>query len=492
MPLDPRTPVLVGVGAVCQREEDPARAREAADLMLEALRRAGRDAGCPALLERAGLVLVPRGFTEYRDPGRLLAERLSAASARTWLSELGVLQTTLFAGAAGEIAAGRADVVLVAGGEARHRHVCAERAGVPARHTRQPASVAPDRVLWPEGALVSELEVRRGLVTAASQYALIENALRAAEGQALDAHLRELAELWAGLSRIAADNPDAWSPARVDAETIQTPRGRNRMLAFPYTKLHNSQWNVDQAAGLVFCSAATARALGIPRERWVLPLAVAESNHMLPLTQRRALHRSPGFARAGEAAGRRAGRALDEARHLELYSCFPVAVRVQQRELRLPRERAFSVTGGMAFAGGPLNNFVLQALVRMAHVLRGDPGSLALVTAVSGLMTKQGVSLWSTEPGPGAFACDDVSAEAAAQTAAVEVVGGAQGEARLASYTVLYDDEKPSRAVLLCDLPDGRRALLSCPDPALAEALTREEGCGRALRLAGEERAELA
>jgi acetyl-CoA C-acetyltransferase len=264
------------------------------------------------------------------------------------------------------------------------------------------------------------------------------------------------------------------------------------MLAFPYTKLHNSQWNVDQAAGLVFCSAATARALGIPRERWVLPLAVAESNHMLPLTQRRALHRSPGFARAGEAAGRRAGRALDEARHLELYSCFPVAVRVQQRELRLPRERAFSVTGGMAFAGGPLNNFVLQALVRMAHVLRGDPGSLALVTAVSGLMTKQGVSLWSTEPGPAAFACDDVSAEAAAQTAAVEVVGGAQGEARLASYTVLYDDEKPSRAVLLCDLPDGRRALLSCPDPALAEALTREEGCGRALRLAGEERAELA
>jgi hypothetical protein len=44
--LDPRTPVLVGVGAVSQREEDPSRAREPLALMIAALARAAADAGC--------------------------------------------------------------------------------------------------------------------------------------------------------------------------------------------------------------------------------------------------------------------------------------------------------------------------------------------------------------------------------------------------------------------------------------------------------------
>ena len=55
----------------------------------------------------------------------------------------------------------------------------------------------------------------------------------------------------------------------------------------------------------------------------------------------------------------------------------------------------------MTFAGGPLNHFVLQALDRMVAALRGDPGSLGVATAVSGMLTKQGVTLWSSEPGPG-------------------------------------------------------------------------------------------
>ena len=74
------------------------------------------------------------------------------------------------------------------------------------------------------------------------------------------------------------------------------------MIAFPYTKLHNSQWNVDQAAGLIFCSLGRARALGIPDDRFVYPLAVADNNHMVTLSERAELHRSPGFRHAGRAA----------------------------------------------------------------------------------------------------------------------------------------------------------------------------------------------
>ena len=121
MPLDPRTPVLVGVAAASQREDDPGKALEPVALMARALEAAGEDAGHPQILARADAVRVPRGMWPYRDPGRWLAERLGAPAAHTTLTELGVLQTTLFASAAWDIAEGRADVVLVAGGEARQR-----------------------------------------------------------------------------------------------------------------------------------------------------------------------------------------------------------------------------------------------------------------------------------------------------------------------------------------------------------------------------------
>ena len=35
---------------------------------------------------------------------------------------------------------------------------------------------------------------------------------------------------------------------------------------------------------------------------------------------------------------------------------------------------ATTITGGMAFAGGPFNNFVLQATVAMIERLRRQPG----------------------------------------------------------------------------------------------------------------------
>jgi acetyl-CoA C-acetyltransferase len=137
----------------------------------------------------------------------------------------------------------------------------------------------------------------------------------------------------------------------------------------------------------------------------------------------------------------------------------------------------------MAFAGGPLNHFSLQAMVRMAQVLRDDPGSLGLVTAVSGIITKQGVSLWSSEPGSTVFAHHDVTEATERETERVELVEGGSGAATVASYTVLYENGAPKRAVLLCDLDDGRRTLALSDDPALAATATTEELCGRALRL---------
>ena len=138
----------------------------------------------------------------------------------------------------------------------------------------------------------------------------------------------------------------------------------------------------------------------------------------------------------------------------------------------------------MRFAGGPLNNYVLQATARMAEVLRGDPGSIGLVTTVSGFLTKQGIALWSSEPPEAGFASADVSAEVAAGTETRTLVDDTAGPATIAGYTVLYLGDVPVKGIVVCDLPDGRRAVAASEDRDLAEAMTREEFCGRAVVVA--------
>jgi acetyl-CoA C-acetyltransferase len=139
----------------------------------------------------------------------------------------------------------------------------------------------------------------------------------------------------------------------------------------------------------------------------------------------------------------------------------------------------------MTFAGGPLNNFVLQAAVKLVQVLRADPGSHGLLDAVSGMMTKQGVSLWSTRPGERGFAYSDVSEQVAGETETVAVVEAGAGSARVAGYTVIHGLAGPERGVAYCDLPDGARALAETRDPDWLRELERSELCGREVRLVG-------
>ena len=75
----------------------------------------------------------------------------------------------------------------------------------------------------------------------------------------------------------------------------------------------------------------------------------------------------------GRAAARHIGRPLHEVPLAEVYSCFPAAVRVQQRELGLDPAGTPTLTGGMAFAGGPFNHYVLQSLRCSAAACATEP-----------------------------------------------------------------------------------------------------------------------
>ena len=59
--------------------------------------------------------------------------------------------------------------------------------------------------------------------------------------------------------------------------------------------------------------------------------------------------------------------------------------------------RGLTVTGGLAYFGGPGNNYVTHSIAQMMDDVRKAPGSKGLVTANGNYVTKQSAGIYSTE-----------------------------------------------------------------------------------------------
>jgi acetyl-CoA C-acetyltransferase len=453
--------------------------------MIRATEQAAADAGAGALLSRIDWALVPQGGWAWPDPARLVTDAVGSPHARTTYVELGILQQTLFTRAVESILRGHTDVVLIAGGEARYRDVMHRKATNQPAPVREQAEAHPNSRWKPEQEILSRVEIERLLATPAHQYAIIENARRALDGQSVPEHTAAVADLWSRFSQVAAGNPDAWRREPMAARELQVASEGNQWMAWPYTKWHCSQWNVDQAAAFLLCSTEVADALGIAADRRIYPVAAAESNHMIPLSRRAEPGRSPAIAQVAQALTELSGVAPADVPYVDLYSCFPIAVRNQARELGIALDPAPTLTGGMSFAGGPLNNYVLQAMVKVVQTLRQAPAALALSTSISGIITKQGAGLWSARPPAADFRAADVSEAAAKATQTVEVDPEAIGEGTIAGYTVAHPRTQPPTVVALVDLADGRRALATNDDADVVADLMAREGVGRPVAVEG-------
>lgn len=478
--------MLVGVGTA-HRPPDGSAAVEPIDLMVEAAHAASRDSGARVdVASRTQMVAVPEGNWDYEDPARTIAERVGAAGARTVRVEIGVPQCTPIGAALDRIRRGELDVALVAGGEAMASRLRAERAGSPIAQAAS-AGPGPDERWTPTDELMADPEVKAGIWSPVEQYACIDNALRAAEGRTVDEHLDEIAVLWAAMNAIATANPAADFGEARTVGLLRSAGPGNRPLAFPYAKWHSTQWSVDQAAALLICSAEQAADSGVPIDRWVFPHVAVESSFSLSLTKRADMHRWPAMRVLGVAAASHLRRPLADVEVVECYSCFPAAVRVQQRELDLPVDRAPTITGGMPFAGGPFNNFSYQATAAVADRLRERPGELGMVTTVSGLLSKPGLAVWGAQPPREPAMVADLAADASAATPRREVTATAEGAATVATYTVGYDGDEPVRAFVVADLPDGRRWIGTCHDQHFLHRATTTEVIGEPVHLGGTE-----
>jgi acetyl-CoA C-acetyltransferase len=487
--MDERLPVLVGLGELVRRlGEGDETDREPTAMMAEAARAAAADAGAgDALLRKLEIVAAaPSVAGADGDPARRVADLLDV-DARTMRSSRqgGNGPQLMVSELAGRIQAGRLDAALVCGAEALFTVARAMNAGRPLPWAQGDPDSVPDEVLEGEAPPATDAELDVGVIAPIMAYPLIENAIRAAAGVSAAEQLERVARLWASFSRVAAGQPCAWSREPRGPDELRTPSASNRPVSLPYLKLMNANIQTDQAAALILCSAGTAAGLGIPRDRWVFPLAGAQATDEWFLSERRELHRSPAIAACGRALFEHAGCGPDDIAHIDLYGCFPSAVQLAAGELGFPLDdpaRPLTCTGGLTFFGGPGNNYATHGIAAVARRLREGPeGSIGLATALGWYATKHALALYGDLPPRRGFA--SLTPEPAA-VAPRTVAEPGEHAATAETCTVIYKrDGSASYGILFALLDDGRRVLGRTRDPEVMAAMPEDGFLGSAVRL---------
>ena len=477
--VDPRTPVLVGQGQAIDRDVDPATSRHPVQLMAEAAQSAAEDAGIRLPHHVDALRVVRLLSWKYTNAAHALARTLGI-DAREYATTPhgGNMPQTLVNKTALQIAAGEADFVVLAGGEcARTRSAVKDEAALP--WPKPDDAPAPSHII-DDLALLNEEELRLGIVLPIQVYPMFESAIRAAAGRGIAEHERRISELWARFSAVAVTNDFAWSRSALTASDVLTVTPENRMIGLPYRKVMNSNNQVNLAAALIMCSAERATALGIPRDRWIFPLSGTDCHEHQFISNRWSFSETPAVKRGGELALSLSSTSLDEISLVDLYSCFPSAVQLGAAALNLDLSRDLTLTGGLSFAGGPWNNYVMHAIATAMRRLRESRDEKAFVWANGGYATKHAFGVYGTTPQPGGFRHaspqDEIDALPRRELAAGDE---ARGAATIEAYTVMHDRTgQPERLIAAALLPDGRRAWVVCPDKSVASSFTRGEHVG--------------
>jgi acetyl-CoA C-acetyltransferase len=442
------------------------------------------DAGLPGPVDADLVAVVSLLSARHRDPAALVADAVSITTRRTALTTPGGNSPqSLLNEVAGRIGRGELDLAVLTGAEAARTAAKARKLGVALDWPT--ADRDPDEQIGEEVPLVGEPERARGVMQPIELYPMIETARRGAAGRDVHEHQRRLGELWSRFSAVAAANPYAAVPVFRSSEEIITPTAVNRIVGWPYTKYMVSNNDVDQAAAVIICSAGRAGELGVPRDRWVFVHAGVDGHETYSVLHRAHLGQAPALRAVTDRTVQLGGVGVDDIALFDLYSCFPVAVQAGADALGLALDRPLTVTGGLPFAGGPWNNYVMHAIATMVTCLREAPGERGLVWANGGYLTKFATGIYSTEPPTDSFRWE--SAQDEIDTFATRAYAeplDAVGPAVIEGYTVMHNRAgAPERAIVAALLGDGRRALAISDRSDLMAAMVTGEWVGTTVHL---------
>ncbi|HXQ61788.1 MAG TPA: hypothetical protein VN796_05595 [Acidimicrobiales bacterium] len=456
---DDRRPVIVAAGQSIERRATVSAldlAERAARAALDRVPRLQADVTQVSVVN----IISPAGASPASD----LARRLHLSPARTETTTVGGNSPQwLVNRAAAAIAAGGADVVLIAGAEAQR----SARSGpsTPADENVTPGP--PDPVIGDDRPPVSAAEFQAGLIAPVHLYSMFESVLAHRAGRTFAEHRAHLGRLMAPFTAVAAAHPYAWFPVARTPTELSDITLDNRLVSEPYAKNLCAMFAVDQGAAVVVTSLAAARRAGVDAGA-VFCWSGAECSDVWFPAARPDPGAAPAMAAAAGAALEAAGTGVDDLAVFDLYSCFPCAVELGLEALGVGEDdgRALTVTGGLPYFGGPGNNYSLHAVATMVERLR-DEGGMGLVTALGWYLTKHAAGVYGSEPPPrGWRRGDTTAAQAAIDASAVEIAPAASGPAEVLAATVTNGrGNEISAAPVIARLGDGRH-VAAAADPS--------------------------
>lgn len=442
------TPVIIGVGQYSER------VGEAGYAALSYMDLAGRALAAAIANSQARAPVAPaidtlaaiRAF-EMSRPDRVppfgapdnvpgaIAKRVGAAPGRLILTTTGGQTNQQLLGEfASTIAAGESQCAVIVGAEAISTVLALSAKGEKPDWSEQIGGSFEDQGFGLEELLEPALFMH-GATGAIPLYAIAENARRHRLGRNLDHYRRDIGELFAPFTKVAAANPHAAAPVERSAAELASVTQRNRLVAEPYTRMTVARDQVNQAAAVIIASAGTARALGVPEDRWVHIHAVTAATEV-KLSQRPDLSAAPASIASVEAALARSGKRMAAMRYLDFYSCFaiPVFNQIDHFGLSANDPRGLTLTGGLPFFGGAGNNYSAHAICEAVERVRADRGSYALVGANGGWMSKYATGIYSTDPAD--WSGDDRFEKLSLPGNPVPVAGVPCDNATVESYTI--------------------------------------------------------
>jgi acetyl-CoA C-acetyltransferase len=471
--------VVIGVSTI-QQKGDFENLDEALLLMDQAVKEALSDSGNKSIKDQIDEIRIPKGFWRYRDPGKWIAKNNDFKKIpTTYVAKIGVLQQNLINEACLKIENGEINAAIILGGEARYKQL---RSIIEKKeYSETKLDENPDFYIKAKEDLYGDEELKELGAMAVGYYASMETAIRKNDDETIEEHQNNIASMYEEFSKVASNNEDAWLDHPYSREEILVISKKNKMLAYPYNKLHCTSWNVNQSAALIICSEELANKLEIDNNKRVYPISSSENNHMIAIQQRPKLFESLGMIYAAKSINKMMKKLDIRLDAYDLYSCFPAAVKMFSKSLELGSEIPKTITGSMPYAGGPLNSFVIHSTVKMIQKIRALEVRHGLVTGVSGMMTKQSFCVWGKEYQK-QFIFDDVTERAKLDENPVELSNIAEGEGEIIGYTIIQGSDNAPKAVLYLDDEKKHRKVVSSLNKNFINLLMEEEWVGKKVK----------
>ena len=474
-----RIPILVGCGQITQREDDPNEALSPIDLTAKACFEAAKDSDIgELLLNKLDTIVLIRSFSDtswrfkcpfgkYSNPSLSLANKINAKNVNNLIYTYpgGNMPQWSINRIFELITKGEIKTALLAGGEALFTQKNAQRKGVELNWNEDLGYSFKEWGIKKRG--WSDIEDNHGMKGAIFAYPLIENAIRGKENRTIEEHNIEMGKILEKFSLVAKNNPLADRRQGYTAEVISNINEQNPYIGFPYSKLMNANAFIDQSSAIIMTSVKHAKELGINKNKWVYLHGCADTYDHWYLSDRINYHSSPAMKIACNEALKMANCSIDDIDFLDIYSCFPSAIKIACDEMKIDinTPKDLTVTGGLPYFGGPGNNYVTHSISEIMKRVRSNQGTKGLVTANGNYITKQSVGIYSSEEPDKYFSPvnPDIYQLAINIQKGPKFINEAEGSAIIETYTVINDREGPSYGIIFGRLANGNRFIANMP-----------------------------